>query len=430
LGQPRRIDRLARLSLLGALALAVLGQVLAQTHAAPFWGGLLFAFGEAALVGGLADWFAVRALFVHPFGIPFPHSALIPRNRHRITREIRELVQHEWLPRSLLKAKIEAFDFVGDGLLPVVAPLRPHMREVVRSLLCDLLDEMPAEDLAAFLARVVSGAVDRERIGPFLADLVGRARAHGWLEPLLYEWVKQLEAWAASPHSREAIRCHLEHAALVYRERDWVKRLTLHVAQAFGGVDLRAAAAALQSEIRRFAADQLADHSPIQQMVRDGLTSVEHRLREDQEFLADVRAFLLEKSASGALNALLRPLLESLRAEGRRELETPESVILNQVMKHLDGWLSALETDEDFRRRVNVWCRHLGGTLIEQHHSVLGVLVEEQLNRLSDDHLVGLIEAKVGEDLNWIRLNGTFVGGLVGLFLYLSFRVLSAGLAP
>ena len=73
----------------------------------------MLAFAEAALVGGLADWFAVRALFVHPFGIPFPHTALIPRNRPRIVAKIRELVQNEWLPQSLLAAKIQSFDFVA-----------------------------------------------------------------------------------------------------------------------------------------------------------------------------------------------------------------------------------------------------------------------------------------------------------------------------
>src|SRR6059058_1187047 len=123
-----RVERWARLSLLAALALAVLGRALQYHELAKFWGGLLFAFGEAALVGGLADWFAVRALFVHPFGIPFPHTALIPRNRRRIIQQIGNLVQNEWLPKSLLAAKVNAFDFVGDGLLPVVEPLKPHLR--------------------------------------------------------------------------------------------------------------------------------------------------------------------------------------------------------------------------------------------------------------------------------------------------------------
>src|SRR5262249_47466034 len=92
-----QVRRVAGWSLVGALVLAVVGRALEKYVPAPFWGGLLIAFGEAALVGGLADWFAVRALFAHPFGIPFPHTALIPRNRGRIVREICQLVQHEWL---------------------------------------------------------------------------------------------------------------------------------------------------------------------------------------------------------------------------------------------------------------------------------------------------------------------------------------------
>src|SRR5215468_9221501 len=127
-----RVGRWAKGSLLAALAVAIAGLLLRDSGAAPLVGGMLLACGEAALVGGLADWFAVRALFVHPFGIPFPHTALIPRNRRRIVREIGQLVQHEWLPPSLLKAKVAGFDFVGSGLLPVVEPLKPHLRELIR----------------------------------------------------------------------------------------------------------------------------------------------------------------------------------------------------------------------------------------------------------------------------------------------------------
>src|SRR5262249_15251927 len=126
MAENRPIGRWASLSLLLALAVALTGVVL-QAQVSPFWGGLLPAFGEAPLVGGLADWFAVRALFVPPFGIPFPHTALIPRNRPRIVAKIRELVQHEWLPQSLLMGKIQEFDFVGAGLLPILEPMKPHL---------------------------------------------------------------------------------------------------------------------------------------------------------------------------------------------------------------------------------------------------------------------------------------------------------------
>src|ERR1700740_2463758 len=117
MGSRHRVGSWATTSLVLALLLVLTGLLLERSHTLPFWGGLIMAFGEAALVGGLADWFAVRALFTHPLGIKiFPHTALIPRNRARITREISNLVQNEWLTKDMMLTRIDAFDFVGDGL--------------------------------------------------------------------------------------------------------------------------------------------------------------------------------------------------------------------------------------------------------------------------------------------------------------------------
>src|SRR4051794_21313205 len=133
MADPKPIRRWAALSLLLALALAVLG-LMVEHYVSKFWGLLLLSFGEAALVGGLADWFAVRALFVHPFGIPFPHTALIPRNRPRIVREMRELVERQWLPRPVLVARVQAFDFVGQAIVPALRSLRPQLGDLLRDV--------------------------------------------------------------------------------------------------------------------------------------------------------------------------------------------------------------------------------------------------------------------------------------------------------
>jgi uncharacterized membrane-anchored protein YjiN (DUF445 family) len=139
-------------------------------------------------------------------------------------------------------------------------------------------------------------------------------------------------------------------------------------------------------------------------------------------FLKDVRQFILESSETGTLTVALEPVLESLRREGLREVEAPDSRLVAWAMKQIDSWVARLEGDPEVRAQVNAWCRRQAATLVEQHHSVVGALVEEQLNRLSNADLTEVIESRVGEDLNWIRLNGTFVGGLVGVLLYLLFH--------
>jgi uncharacterized membrane-anchored protein YjiN (DUF445 family) len=420
----RPIGRWAGWSLLLALALALLGLALRETGA-PFCGGLLLAFGEAALVGGLADWFAVRALFTHPFGLPFPHTAIIPRNRRRIVGEIRNLVLTEWLPKSMLVDRVQSFDFVGTSLVPLLGPLQPHLRTALQTLGRDLLTATDPGPLAGLLARGVGGSLEAERVRTFLADLVRRAREGGWLEPLLREWVRKLQQWAESPQSRGVIQQRLENAAGAYRERGWFKSFTYTVAEAFGGIDLDQAAGLLQGEIRQFAADQLTERGQMQGIVRDGLRTVERRLRDDPTFLEDVNDYIRQTAAAGTLNGLLAPLLASLRQEGLRALENPDSDLVGVVLGHADRLLERVVNDAGMRERVNGWCRRLAVSLIERHHAVLGTLVEEQLERLSDERLTDLIEARVGEDLNWIRLNGTFVGGLIGTGLYLAFTLVT-----
>src|SRR5204863_10181317 len=113
------------------------------------------------------------------------------------------------------------------------------------------------------------------------------------------------------------------------------------------------------------------------------------------------------------------PVVASVKAEGLRELDRENSPLLRWVVDRIERWLKHLEGDPQTREQVNGWCRHLATTVVEKHHAVIGYLVQEQLGRLSDENLTTLIEKRVGEDLNWIRLNGTFVGGFIGVTLYL-----------
>jgi uncharacterized membrane-anchored protein YjiN (DUF445 family) len=410
------VGRFAIGSLLFAVALVVAGKLLELVGKEQFWGGLVAAFGEAALVGGLADWFAVRALFAHPFGIPFPHTALIPRNRRRLIGEIRNLVLNQWLPRPVLIQKIKGFDFVGQGLLPVLPALRPHLRELLRKVLCDALTEIEPREIATMLARGLSTGLDSRKVAPWLAELIARARDENWLAPILREVVRRLEQWADAPACRQFLRNRLEQAATTYRERSAWKDLTFTLGEVFGGIDLNEAATAIQTELRRFAGEQMHNGSHLQAMLRDGLFAIEGQLRDDPGYLDRMRELLLDTET---LANLFEGVLNSIREEARRQVAAEDSPWVELAMRQVDGWLARLAEDPAMRQRVNEWCRQEISQLVEQHHGLIGTLVEEQMNRLSDQDLTELIQARVGEDLNWIRLNGTFVGGLIGVVLYL-----------
>lgn len=422
--QPRPISRLALFALFAALFVALGGLALQRNDIAPFWGGLLLAFGEAALVGGLADWFAVRALFGHPMGIPFPHTALIPRSRKRIIKEISNLVQKEWLPQSLLISKIESLDFVRQALLPVIEPMRPLLRDLLRNVGRDLLKTASPDDTARVLGETLARSMSTESVGPFLAGLARRAADQRWLEPMLREWAQKLHNWAESADSRTVIRNRLERAAMSYQERSFMRALTYELASRMGGINLDEAADAIQEQLRLFAEDQLKERSPMNKIVRDGLYNIERRLREEPDFLKDLKEFVLDTSQHRELPTLLRPMLVSLREVALEQMEKPEGGLLDWTTASIDSWLNRLSRDQELCDRVNAWCRDLAKKLLAQHHSLIGTLVEEQLDLLSEEKLTALIQDRVGEDLSWIRLNGTFVGGLIGVALYLLFHAI------
>jgi uncharacterized membrane-anchored protein YjiN (DUF445 family) len=404
-------------SLAFAVLLVVAGRWLAGPGLQPFWGGLVAAFGEAALVGGLADWFAVRALFAHPFGIPFPHTALIPRNRRRIIQQIRDLVVREWLPLPLLKAKVESFDLVGRALLPIVELVRPQLRDLIRRLGKEALAGLEARPVAELIAGGLSRAASGQRVAPFLAGLVRRAREEGWLHPVAGELVRRLKRWVESPASEQFIRARLDRAATAYSERDLVKLFTISVAELVGGLDLDEATAVIQGELKRFADEQLATDSQLHALLGEALTHVERRLLDDPEAVARLHGGLID---APALAGVLEPVVASLRDEAGSQLDRDDSPWVDMAVRHVEGWLARLAEDAQMKERVNRWARGLAVEQLEANHHLLGALAQEQMEKLDDESLTALIQQRVGEDLNWIRLNGTFVGGLIGVANYLA----------
>ncbi len=419
-----RIDRVAKLSLLVALLLAVAGLYLQHGIGAAFWGGLLLACGEAALIGGLADWFAVRALFVHPLGLPFPHTAIIPRNRRRITREISELVLKEWLPLPLLRARLERFDFVGSGLQPLMEPLRPRLREMLRDLGRSMLSRFSPDRGGTFLSDAAAGLLEGDRLRHFLGELVRQVRERDWLDPMLYEWVDRFRQWAESPTCAFLLRDRIQSASDAYRDSGLMRMAMFNLAEAVGGVDLDQATGLIQSEIVRFVADQTSEGSPLRRVVREGLADVEYQLRNEPAYLRDMGLSLTRAPGEGPLGGMLAAMLAALQQEALVELDNEHSPLLSTALSYLDEWLARVSTDENLRAQFNAGCRRATISLLDRHHPLLGELVEEQMNRFTDEALTELIESRVGEDLNWIRLNGTFVGGLIGVVLYLLFALL------
>jgi uncharacterized membrane-anchored protein YjiN (DUF445 family) len=422
-----KVGRLAGWFLVVALGLAVLGLSLARAGIAPFWGRMLAAFGEAALVGGLADWFAVTALFQKPLGFPF-HTALIPRKRRELSLAAGDWVQQDLLPRERLKQQIAGVDFASRSHELLTAPAaRVELRRMLRTVLGDALGDVDPKAAAAWLARLVSAHLARQDLRVWLTGLVGKARREDWFWPVAREWFGRLGVWARTPQAKVSIGRTVHKTWAYYREEGtWLQRAVKTFAEVTPLVDLDQAAAALRELLIEFCHAQQKEEGELYRLVKHGVESFGQRLGEDDAFYERIQGMVLGAVDEASLASVLEPVLRSVRADVMADLAAPNSPTAEALATRIERWMAKLSGDPGRRAELNRWISRRLGTLVDRHHAAIGLMVREQLDRLPDEHLVGMIKDKTGNDLNWIRINGAIVGGGIGLALFLIHHFVAA----
>jgi uncharacterized membrane-anchored protein YjiN (DUF445 family) len=412
----REWNHVGAVSLLAALGGAAAAHV--GLRVGPFvgaeWLRIVTAGFEAAVVGGLADWFAVTALFRHPLGLPIPHTAIIPTRRAKIIEGIVTMVEEDWLSPEAIGtrlARLAPSELLLDWLHDPVhverlgGPVRDLLRGLARMLTEDevagfveraiqrRLRDLPVDTTTGeWLARAVaseSAAVAFASLATSLANLVGRPRTatelHWWLD-----------------QTARTLRAGGKRLVPFMLRRKVVQRSIVTAACETAATELRNAASNPEHQLRRLIlgslagfADKLAAGDPV-------------ALGQAEE----LRTAVLESLEAGPL---VRDTLARLRTQLEDELGDPASSISQLVDRELQGGIARLLESSEHRAAFDRWVRGTADDLLRRHHHEIGLTVRENLEALDTGALVDRIEARVGADLQFIRLNGAVVGGLVGL---------------
>lgn len=401
---------------LGLLLLAALLYCLATWMGAahPAW-GYLAAFAEAAMVGAIADWFAVTALFRHPLGLPIPHTAILPRKKARLGSSLSDFICTHFLATPQIMAKLEHFDAAarlaawlrqpanaraladgGGGLLAFVlrALREAEVRQFVRH---SLLERLRHVDFAALAGAALALALREGRERDLFDALLGRA------DRLLREEAtrEKLAALLSSEFGGLRVRLFGKELGLDEKAGRWsAERLVLRLSELLGEV-----AGDPQHALRgEFAA-------ALDELVR--------RLREDPRYRLHgetIRAELLTHPALlGWLDGVWQALLDDLDADLARGDTSRVRQRLARLLQRLGEELAgdaALCAWIDARLRSGV------PPLLERYREAIGRYIAARVEQWDDDELVELLERQVGRDLQFIRINGTLVGGCVGLLLH------------
>jgi len=369
----------------------------------PRW-GFLRAFAEAAMVGGLADWFAVTALFRHPLGLPIPHTAIIPRNKDRIGDTMAQFLRANFLTPLVIARRIRGMNVANAAGRFLVTPTggEGRLRLGAANLLADVLESLDQDRLGGNAKEALKVQLDRLDVAPLLGQILNAAIADKRHLPLMDGIVK----WAQRTlfANEELIR------AMVRERANTIMRWTgLDERLATGVVD------GLHNLLFDMAED--TDH-PLREKVEEGLETLAYRLRNDPEMQARVTAIKAEMLANPAMARWLDGLWERSRAALLRAARDPDRALSGQFGDSLRQVGEALMTDARMQVQINRFARRTLVGVANRYGDDIVRLVSDTVHRWDAETITGRVEDAVGRDLQYIRINGTLVGGLVGLLIY------------
>lgn len=409
--RPPRQRRLALLVLLAAVILAVAAYPL-RTR---WWGGLVLAIAEAGIVGGLADWFAVTALFRHPLGLPIPHTAIIPANWELMAQRVGTMVGDRVLTKEYVTHEIARFD-IADLLARGAERMRPaDLEAAVRAIARWAAEQVtPAAtgDAALWLTRLARA----NPIAPLLATAIEIARKQGWDQRLIEAVAAALIEALERPDFRASVGDLVDEVLAGYRARMGVyPRLLIGLANTFGLIDRDRLVSALHNALRRIADDP---DDPLRRRLTETLAALPERLRADLDLAARVEAAKEELLASPAVARLLEDAAAGLRRLVIADLGAQPSELVSWITARLDRARRTLAEDTALRQSLDRWLKERLTEAVDRYHDRIAHFIERGVHALGPEGAVRLIEEHAGDDLQYIRVNGTVVGGLAGGGLY------------
>ncbi|MFK7836533.1 MAG: DUF445 domain-containing protein [Sulfitobacter sp.] len=398
-----RIKMLATLVLLGCFLALIVTKVLEAQFPSL---AIVAAFAEAATIGGIADWYAVVAIFKRPLNLPFPHTAIIPNNQHRIADNLGGFIENNFLAKEPVEAKLREIDFAGEMSHWLAAPERAQSlsRFIVR-LVPQLLATIDEKGLVRFASERVSGQLARTDIAPLVGDVMTSFTKEGRHQRLLDEVITAMHRFLNNEDTLEVIRGKVQRELPLFFNILQGDRLILN--------RLVHAATELLDEIK---ADK--EH-PLRGEFETFLKDYIRRTKRTKTFAKRVEALKQQLLARKELAQAAESIWENLRRYVLDDVEREDSVLMTRMTDLFVDIGTKLEGEPDLRRDINEGMVTVLSNLVAEQRGNISLYVAEQVKSWDIQQLLTLIEVNVGRDLQYIRFNGMIIGGFVGVLLYL-----------
>ncbi len=404
-----RLTKMKRLAT-GLLALSGVVFVVASIYESRYpWLGYIRATAEASLVGGLADWFAVTALFRRPLGLPIPHTAIVATQKERIGRILGNFVQNHFLSREVIATRLR-------GVTPAERIARwlsqpDNARRVAQQFasgLAKMVESLPADDMQELVREAVRARVRATRVGPALGktlSLVVQGNRHQELVD------RAVDLAAKTVHeNREMIRSQ------VRAETPW------WVPGAIDDKIYQKILGAIENLLREMGS---TPYHPVRQAFDRAIFDFVDRLQHSPEMIERAESLKAEWLDDPAVDELGEKLWDAARkaivayAEKQgTQTATTGSTELTGLAKGIASFGNSLLGNTSLLAELDDQIVEVTVTVAEQNRQEVADIIAQTIASWDPDATVQRIELAVGRDLQFVRINGTLVGGLVGLIIY------------
>jgi uncharacterized membrane-anchored protein YjiN (DUF445 family) len=361
-------------------------------------------FAEAAMVGGLADWFAVTALFRHPLGLPIPHTAIIPRNKDRIGEALANFLRENFLIPAVVARRMQRLDVAAAAgrFLQTPAGEGTRIRAGASRLIADIFESLDDERLGGIVKGAISTRLRTMEVAPLLGHALASAINEDRHVPMLEAAIRWMAR--ALDANEQLIR------EMVHKKANWVLKLA--------GLDAKLADAIIDG-LSKLTVEMSTDPAhPVRVKIEEALAQLANDLQTRPETRKRVEAIKEQLLDNKSVSLWIDALWQRGREAIIRAARNPDAVLagkLGEILKSMGG---TLEKDARIRGAINQFARRAVVGMAASYGGSIVKLVSETVRGWDAQTVTNRLEAAVGRDLQYIRINGTLVGGLVGLILH------------
>ena len=373
---------------------------------------------QSALIGSVADWFAVTALFRKPLGFPY-HTALIPRNKDRLINGVIKLVETKMLTKERCKVLLRNVQFVPLFEKFLLSPEGQRAaRLVIHQGLHLLWKSQTNEEWAQWGAKRIRGLLQKHSLVPALKHVLLDLCEHNRYESMVVQVLNVVQERINHPAMVTWLTAVVAEEAHKKKRKGFWSDFFISMSEATDVVNYQEMAAAIVKEAYAMLECWKRPNSPertawLRQWV-EPIRNIEEN-REVCDALDEAwERWIREQDWESVIENYLCPYIEELLLVGDENGETPAQVLVNIA---LELW-AVYGQSEDLRNRIEKTLHDIGDYVLEQGYDLIETIIRQVLGGLSTDKFIYFIESKVEDDLSWIRINGAIVGAVAGLLVW------------